>query len=128
FAGRVYRQYHHVSRPSSRATTKSPAITSATTVPVLSLPPEFVAALDESVEGVPGTSSGPPFGAVWPGATGVVWVGSVVVVVVVVDVDLVCAAAVAGTSSSRATANRARLRMGRDRIGAGRGRKGAPTQ
>src|SRR2546423_643444 len=69
-AGRVLRQNQYVSRPINNATTRSPVITSATTVPVLSL---FLTSLPtpagESL--APGTSSGPPLGAVWPGGTGV---------------------------------------------------------
>src|SRR5581483_10294856 len=90
-AGRVFRQNQYVNNPMSRATTRRPVITRATIVPVLSLVPAFGAVVDdESVK--PGTRSGPPFGAVPPGGTAVVIVGSLVdvgAVVVVVRREVV---------------------------------------
>jgi hypothetical protein len=70
-----------VSRASNNATTSSPEITSATTVPVLSELDVSAAELDEESDS-PETRSGPPFGAVSPGAITAVVSGAVVVVVV----------------------------------------------
>jgi hypothetical protein len=81
-SGRVFRQNQYVSKASNNATTSSPEITSATTVPVLSLLDVSFTALDDESD-PPGTRSGPPFGAVCPGAIGTVVSGTVVVVVVV---------------------------------------------
>jgi hypothetical protein len=112
--GRVLRQNQYVSKASSKATTNSPEITSATTVPVLS---DVVAAPDElaTESWPPGTNNGPPFGAVSPGATDELVTGSVVVVVVVVF--FVCALATCGTRSKPNTsAATIRVRLARCRF------------
>lgn len=109
--GRVFRQNQYVSNASNNATTSRPEITSATTVPVLSLFAVSSGALDDASL-PPGTRSGPPLGAVSPGATGTV---VLVVDVVVVVVFFVCAPAVdieAGKTSVVRT-NRAAINVRR---------------
>jgi len=76
-------------------------MTSATTVPALSPPLLAVSLDDESVDGDPGTSRGPPLDVDW------LDVAELRVVVVVV-----CAIAAVGTSRSAATTMVAAFRMG----------------